>query len=75
MNFTTNQTGKALIHELMAGEWPYALKFGGDYESFEMRIVITRDPDGRVIKTGLNEAGDLGWLHCSLISVFSGRAV
>ncbi len=31
-----------------------------------MRIVITRDPDGRVIETGLNEAGDLGWLHCSL---------
>ncbi len=75
MNFIANQSSKALIHELMPGERSYALKFGGNHESFEMGIVITRDPDSRVFETGLNKAGDLGWLHYSLVSVFSGRAV
>lgn len=75
MNFIADQTSKALIHELMPGERPYTFKFGGNHEGFEMGIVVTHDPDGRVIETSLDKARDLGWLHCSLISVFSGRAV
>ena len=75
MNFIANQSSKALVHELMPGEWPYALKFGGNYQCFEMGIVVTCDRDIRVIEIGLDKAGDLGWLHCSIASIFSGHAI
>ncbi len=54
MNFVADQTCKALVHELMPGERPHILKFGGNHYGFEVGIVVARNRDGRVIETGLD---------------------
>jgi len=63
MNFIADQRTKALIHELVPRQRSLALEFAGDHQCLEMSIVCAAYLDGRVVKSGLNQAAYLDWIH------------
>lgn len=66
MNLIAHKRPKTLVNKLMSSDRPLAVEFTGNDQRFEMCVVATRDLDDGIVKSGLNQAGNLRGFHGAL---------
>ena len=54
MNLIADKSTERLVHKLVPCQRSLAIEFAGDNQRLEMRIVVARDLDDRVVETGLD---------------------
>jgi len=54
MDFVSDQTAERFINQLVPSQRPLALKFGGNNERAEMRIVVAAHVHGGIAESGFD---------------------
>ena len=63
MNLVSNQASEALVDQLMPCQRSLTLELRGNDEGLEMVVIVTRNPDRRVIEAISNKFFDLCRFH------------
>lgn len=63
MNLVSNEASEALVDQLMPCQRPLSVELCSNDEGLEMVVVVTRNPDCRIVEAVGNKFFDLGRFH------------